>query len=65
MDFSGSMRSEKDNLHSTATDIANAIKDISPDYTIGFGGFCDKPILKFGHVSKILRQILTFDLARL
>ena len=48
MDFSGSMSDEKNNLHSTATDIANAIRGITPDYQIGFGGFCDKPIPQFG-----------------
>ena len=48
MDFSGSMSSHKNNLQSTATDIANAIGQITPNYTIGFGGFCDKPILEFG-----------------
>ena len=48
MDFSGSMAGEKNNLHSTATDIADAIGGITPDYRIGFGGFCDKPIMQFG-----------------
>ena len=48
MDFSGSMSNEKTMLHKQASAIADAIGQITPDYKIGFGGFCDKPVSPFG-----------------
>ena len=48
MDFSASMSDEKNMLHAQASAIANAIGQITTDYRIGFGGFCDKPVSPFG-----------------
>ncbi|XP_034049235.1 integrin beta-4 isoform X3 [Thalassophryne amazonica] len=42
MDFSNSMADDLDNLKKMGTELAKLVKDLSDDYTIGFGKFVDK-----------------------
>ncbi|XP_051888741.1 integrin beta-4 isoform X2 [Pristis pectinata] len=42
MDFSNSMEDDLDNLKKLGLQLANVVKNMSSDYTIGFGKFVDK-----------------------
>uniref|UniRef100_A0A8D0AD78 Integrin beta n=1 Tax=Sander lucioperca TaxID=283035 RepID=A0A8D0AD78_SANLU len=44
MDFSNSMADDLDNLKSMGKELASLVKQLSDDYTIGFGKFVDKVI---------------------
>ncbi|XP_010890192.2 integrin beta-4 isoform X2 [Esox lucius] len=44
MDFSNSMQDDLDNLKKMGTQLAELIKDLSDDFTIGFGKFVDKVV---------------------
>ncbi|XP_028422979.1 integrin beta-4 [Perca flavescens] len=44
MDFSNSMADDLDNLKRMGTELASLVKQLSDDYTIGFGKFVDKVI---------------------
>ncbi|XP_069012277.1 integrin beta-4 isoform X1 [Embiotoca jacksoni] len=44
MDFSNSMADDLDNLKRMGNELATLVKDLSDDYTIGFGKFVDKVI---------------------
>ncbi|XP_037319321.2 integrin beta-4 isoform X4 [Pungitius pungitius] len=44
MDFSNSMVDDLNNLKRMGTQLANLVKDLSDDYTIGFGKFVDKVV---------------------
>lgn len=47
MDLSGSMKTYKENLQTAAEKIAIQIKELTADYTIGFGSYSDKPTFPF------------------
>ena len=47
MDFTRTMRSAKTELQKAAEQIAEKIKDLTPDYQIGFGSFSDKAMVPF------------------
>ncbi|XP_015244098.1 PREDICTED: integrin beta-4 isoform X1 [Cyprinodon variegatus] len=44
MDFSNSMKDDLDNLKKMGNQLAEVVKELSDDYTIGFGKFVDKVI---------------------
>ncbi|KAM8836371.1 integrin beta-4 isoform 2-T2 [Spinachia spinachia] len=44
MDFSNSMSDDLNNLKRMGTELASLVKDLSDDYTIGFGKFVDKVV---------------------
>ena len=48
MDLSGSMQKHKTNLALVAEDIANALKEKTKDYRLGYGSYRDKPRPPFG-----------------
>ena len=48
MDLTGSMSTHKKNLGKAAEAIADALKDKTADYRLGYGSFRDKPRPPFG-----------------
>ena len=47
MDLSASMGTYKSNLNKAASQIADGISLLTPDYKIGFGSYVDKPLYPF------------------
>ena len=52
MDFSGSMRGDKQYLVSIANDLKNTIGNITEDYRLGLGSFVDKPFTGLGDATE-------------
>ena len=47
MDLSTSMKNSKDKLVNLAASLAEAMRNITSDFQMGFGSFIDKPISPF------------------
>ena len=54
MDLSTTMKPSKDKLVNLAASIAEAMRNITTDFQLGFGSFIDKPITPF--VNELLTQ---------
>jgi protocadherin alpha len=48
MDFSGSMKGDKTNLVTLASELMTTMRNITEDYRLGLGSFVDKPVAPFG-----------------
>ncbi|KAJ6639984.1 Integrin beta-PS [Pseudolycoriella hygida] len=48
MDFTGSMRDDKDNLILLSGGLVETVSALTNDFNIGFGTFVDKPVIPFG-----------------
>ena len=47
MDFTNTMRDDKEDLQEASEQIAREIKKLTPDFNVGFGSFSDKVMVPF------------------